>query len=249
MNEILPLKELFSSIQGEGECAGRRQIFIRLTGCNLTCSYCDTDHESAVGCRVESQPGSGTFNTDLKPLTESQLLEIVDEWCSRLPKVHHSISVTGGEPLLHADLLMRVLPKLRSLLPVHLETNGTLPHQLRKVIDDLDGVSMDMKLPSSARCDLALWEAHRDFLSVASAVRVSVKLVVAASTSVEEIFKACSIVKDVDSNAALFIQPLTNRDGTIGVSACHLLRLQETASRIVTDVRVIPQMHLMMGAL
>jgi len=57
MNDPVYISEIFSSIQGEGYLAGRRQIFIRLAECNLECSYCDTDHARADTCRIETSPG------------------------------------------------------------------------------------------------------------------------------------------------------------------------------------------------
>lgn len=249
MNNSLPIKEIFSSIQGEGECAGRRQIFIRLTGCNLKCAYCDTDFTNSDVCQIETEPGSGFFSSDKKELSAKTLIHIIKDWCNKLPGGHHSISITGGEPLLHADILLPILPKINNILPIYLETNGTLPQQLLKIVHSIYGISMDIKLPSTTLYQKELWEIHRGFLKIASISNVSVKLVVAESTTKDEIQMACTMVKNVHKIIPLFIQPLTKVDGSLGISVQHLLHLQETASNILSNVRVIPQMHLMMGAL
>ncbi|HQB38817.1 MAG TPA: 7-carboxy-7-deazaguanine synthase QueE, partial [Deltaproteobacteria bacterium] len=61
MANPLYINEIFSSIQGEGLLAGRRQIFVRLTGCNLYCSYCDTPVEPSAFCNIETSPGSTRY--------------------------------------------------------------------------------------------------------------------------------------------------------------------------------------------
>jgi len=249
MSSPVYISEIFSSIQGEGLLAGRRQLFIRLAECNLDCSYCDTNHARTDSCRIETAPGSAVFTSVPQPLALQQAIDIVSEWCQRLPGAHHSISVTGGEPLLYADSLVEWFSRLRPLLPIHLETNGTMHIALEQVIQHLDYVSMDMKLPSTSGCTEHLWELHRDFLRVAAGHRASVKIVISDESGLDEIQQACDIITDVDSATPLFLQPLSGSDGRIGISVAHLLRLQEAASARLPDVRVIPQMHLMLGAL
>jgi organic radical activating enzyme len=250
MSNRLHITEIFSSIQGEGYLAGRRQIFIRLADCNLDCTYCDTDYSRVENCRVETGPGSTAFALRLLPLSLHDILQIVEAWCEQLPGAHHSISLTGGEPLLHSEILASWLPALRQVLPVHLETNGTMHLALEQVIGQLDYISMDMKLPSTSGCTEHLWGLHREFLRVALGSDVSVKVVICNETLREEIEQVCAIITDVDSSTPLFLQPLSAEDsGVVDISAVHMLRLQETASAQLPDVRVIPQMHRMLGAL
>jgi 7-carboxy-7-deazaguanine synthase len=249
MNDAVHLCEIFSSIQGEGYLAGRRQIFIRLAECNLDCSYCDTDHARQETCRIETGPGSAEFTRPPQPLSLQDVLQIVMAWCAKLPGAHHSISLTGGEPLLYADHLVTWLPALRQLLPIHLETNGTMHLALGQVIGQVDYVSMDMKLPSTSGCTENLWGLHREFLRVAHAASVSVKVVISDETTHDEIGQVCSIIADVDRLTPLFLQPLSIGNVGVGISVTHMLRLQEAASARLPDVRVIPQMHRMLGAL
>ncbi|HXE98607.1 MAG TPA: 7-carboxy-7-deazaguanine synthase QueE [Dongiaceae bacterium] len=249
MSDQVFVSEIFSSIQGEGMLAGRRQIFVRLMECNLDCRYCDTDFEKSDICRVESQPGSGTLLDLPQPLPLEKISAIIAEWLSQLPGAHHSVSITGGEPLLHAAALAEWFPALRKLLPVHLETNGTMHAALGRVKRDVDYISMDMKLPSTAGCTEELWDLHALFLREAHGTNVSVKVVVGESTSDGEIRQVCDVMASVDKALPLFLQPLTLTDGTIGICAAHILRLQEVASSRLPDVRVIPQMHKLLGAL
>jgi organic radical activating enzyme len=249
MNDVVYISEIFSSIQGEGYLAGRRQIFIRLAECNLDCRYCDTDHARQDNCRIETGPGSTEFIRLAQPLSLEYVLQIVNVWCGKIPGAHHSISLTGGEPLLYADRLVTWLPALRKVLPIHLETNGTMHLALEQVIGQVDYVSMDMKIPSTSGCTEHLWGLHREFLRVAHATTVSVKVVISDETTLVEIGQACDIIADINRLTPLFLQPLSIGNNALGISIVHMLRLQEAASALLPDVRVIPQMHRMLGAL
>lgn len=230
--------------------AGRRQIFVRLVECNLDCRYCDTDFKKSDTCRLESKPGSGTFLNLPQPLSLQKISAIFDDWRSQLPGAHHSVSFTGGEPLLYADTLAEWFPVIRKSLPIHLETNGTMHLALRCVKQYVDYISMDMKLPSTAGCTGQLWDLHALFLREAYGSNVSVKVVVGALTSDSEIMQVCDVMSSVDAALPLFLQPLTLPDGTtVGIDAARILRLQELASSRLPDVRVIPQMHTLLGAL
>jgi organic radical activating enzyme len=249
MSEPVCVTEIFSSIQGEGFLAGRRQVFVRLAECNLNCRYCDTIQEKTGTCRVETHPGSAAFRDLPQPVELQTLLKVIKEWVSELPGAHHSVSLTGGEPLLSADALRPWLPEIRRLLPIHLETNGTMYLALNDVIQHIDYVSMDMKLPSTSGCTEHLWDLHHHFLRVAHGHNVSVKIVVGDDTDTEEIRHVCDIIASVDRAVPLFLQPLTLPGGSIGITAAHVMRLQELASSLLPDVRVMPQMHKLLGIL
>jgi 7-carboxy-7-deazaguanine synthase len=242
MNSAVPLVEVFSSLQGEGELAGYRQIFVRFPGCNLDCSFCDTNVEAQSVCRVESAPGSGQFQDLAQPVSLETLIGIITRWCKQLPGAHHSISITGGEPMLHADLLARWLPELNILLPIHLETNGTLPDSLPKLIEHLDYISMDIKLPTSAATP-EMWQEHKQFLEIAREREVSVKVIVGELTTEQELLQACKLVAGVDDEIPFIIQPVTGRDGRVAVAPERLMYFQAVAARKLYDVRVLPQMH------
>ena len=247
MSDVSRIHEVFSSIQGEGYFAGRRQIFIRFSGCNLDCLFCDTETEREETCHVETAPGSGEFLRLTQPVSIKLVMDTISEWTAKLPGAHHSISLTGGEPLIYADFLEYWIPELRAMLPIHLETNGTMHTALHQILPHIDHISMDIKLPSSSGCTESLWDIHRMFLETAITCSVSVKTVVAANTTDDEIIRACDIIAGVSRNVPLFIQPITMKDGRIGISSVKLLELQAIAASILPDVRIIPQMHKFLG--
>ncbi len=248
-SDAADLIEIFSSIQGEGVLIGHRQVFIRFMGCNLSCDYCDTNSgNDASKCRIELTPGRLDFEELANPVPMTAVFNLLHRWGRGWPSIHHSISLTGGEPLLHVDHLHRWLPELREILPIHLETNGVLHFALSRVIKDIDHVSMDIKLPSSSG-ETGLWEDHREFLETAAATDVSVKIVVNSSTEHWEIQRAAEIIAGVSSDIPFIIQPETAENLSLNISSFGLLELQEIASALVDDVRVIPQTHRFIGLL
>jgi len=237
----LPLVECFSSIQGEGLHIGRRQIFMRLSGCNLACGYCDTDFSLRQDCRFETAPGTGTFKTAANPVALETVITLLDQWLDLAPGLHQALSLTGGEPLLHADALADWLPVLADRLPVHLETNGTLYQVLPALIPHLAFLSIDLKLESTTGFPTP-WPDHRLFLQAAQSRPAQVKVVVDSGQDEEELIKAATLVGELLPHAPLFLQPVT-REGRPDVPGSRLLNWQLLLSRHHADTRVVPQVH------
>ncbi|MQL56191.1 7-carboxy-7-deazaguanine synthase QueE [Acidianus ambivalens] len=118
---MLPISEIFVSLQGEGPFSGRRALFIRFFGCNLRCSWCDTKY---------SYYGKPKVLTDL---------DVFDDF----------IILTGGEPTLYQDILRNFLTKAKSRgSEILVETNGTV---LLKdhFVDYVDYFSISPKLSNA----------------------------------------------------------------------------------------------------
>ncbi|MFZ5632227.1 MAG: 7-carboxy-7-deazaguanine synthase QueE [Bacillota bacterium] len=241
------IREIFSSVQGEGPYIGCRQVFVRFEGCNLSCRYCDTGQSGEKKtCRVEVAPGKRAFIEIETPLSAQEVIKTAAEHF--LLSLHHSVSITGGEPLLQADFLKELLPGLKRLgTGIYLETNGTLPEKLRQVIDLVDIISMDIKLPGTAGCP-PLWDEHTQFLSIARAARVFVKIVVDDLSPAPEFERAVDLVAGVGTGIMLVIQPMT-LDGRCALSPGRALEFQDMGLKRLKDVRIIPQAHVMMNQL
>lgn len=260
--------EVFSAIQGEAALVGTRQVFVRLTGCNIRCAYCDQPEalDRAPGpCRIERTPGRRDWRTVASPLGIPALAAMVDRLWHALP--HHSISLTGGEPLLQGDRVTRLVRLLADGgRPVMLETNGTLVAALERVLPWLAYVSMDLKLPSvdgeGVRPD-----TQRRFLAAAVGAGVTTwaKVVLGASTDLEEFDRAVDLVASVAPDSPppgagrsgspggapeLFLQPVTPfGDVVAGPTPAQVLELHERALRRYPWVRVVPQTHKAIGQL
>lgn len=140
----MKIAEIFTSIQGEGVASGYPTVFIRLSGCNLRCAYCDTPY---------AQDGAGTVMTPADVAT-AVLGEGITHVC-----------ITGGEPLLQQQELLGLLRVLREKgLEIGIETNGTVNFQ---PCQEYATICMDVKCPSSGvASDLSLLPLIRNEDSV-----------------------------------------------------------------------------------
>lgn len=240
----LPVTEIFSSIQGEGPYVGVRQLFLRLPKCNLTCPYCDTETKIPEQFRIEKVPGTRSFSKMENPVPLDQLLELLQTYDF---STHHSLSITGGEPLLWADELLVLLPSLKEKgLTIYLETNGTLPNQLLRILPMVDVISMDIKLPFDGK---TFWDVHETFLRYCAQKEVFVKLVVTQETSLKDLQHACDLIARVDPSILTILQPVTQTRGIQTPKPKQLLEWQSLLLETLSDVRVIPQTHVFIGQL
>jgi len=256
---MMNLIEVFSSVQGEGPEVGTSTLFVRFGECDLRCAWCDTPHSwrRAARCRFEVARGSGKFEERDNPVPLAALVAAAE----RLELGRHRwVSLTGGEPLLQPEALAAAAGALAGRGPgLWLETHGLHVAALRAVLPHLGVVAMDWKLASDVRrasdpkrgAVADFHEAHETFLAVAkSAPHVHVKLVVTPASRDDEIEEAVRRVARTHPDACLVLQPVTPfASVTQRPSAARLLALERLASQHLADVRVIPQVHPLLGAL
>ena len=243
------IDEVFSSIQGEGLLLGEVQLFIRFSLCNLKCLYCDSPRalKKQRHARVEAKPFSQKFRKVPNPISKEELIRIVKRF-DKDNAHYHSISLTGGEPLCQADFLKRFLRDAKKLGKIfYLETNGTLPLELKKIVRSVDIISMDIKLPSSSGQKIDFNEVEK-FLELAARKEVFVKIVITSQTTISQLTRTCEIIAGVEKSIPLILQPVSKTRKFKKVPDPEKLYLAVRSCRaILSDVRVIPQMHKALG--
>lgn len=160
--------EKFISINGEGSLSGQLAVFIRFAGCNLKCSYCDTEWAN-----------KDDVTYDL--MTSDAIYEYIKSTEIR------NITLTGGEPLLQKDII-ELLEKLckDKALNIEIETNGSVLLSKFSNIENPPTFTMDYKLPSSGMEDKMLLDNFRYLTS-----KDTVKFV---SASIEDLQRAKYII-------------------------------------------------------
>lgn len=172
VSEQVNISECFYSLQGESTWTGFPCAFIRLSDCNLRCSYCDAAY---------------TYEEQGKAMTIAEILQ----WLRQYPEV--LVEITGGEPLLQE----RVYPLFEQLLTagrtVLLETNGSLP---------IDRVPTDVSIILDIKCPASGMMAHFDRQNLVSlktrkdrGCRDEIKFVL---SSEKDFFWAASMVREHD---------------------------------------------------
>ena len=152
---MLEVTEIYKSVQGESTYMGLPCVFIRLTGCNLRCVWCDTPHAFHDG----------------KKLSIHQIIDEVKSYDINL------VEITGGEPLLQKEVFPLMESLLKNKFKVMLETSGSLainnvPAKVIKIID--------LKCPGSGEENKNLWENLNHLTSIDE-----IKFVIADKTDYE----------------------------------------------------------------
>lgn len=223
MNKI-KIKEIFTSIQGEGPYIGYNQLFIRFCNCNLKCNFCDTE-----------------FSSD-KAVMEFCPEELADYIKNNydLNKIH-SISLTGGEPLLSADFLKEFL----ALIPAkkYLETNATLADKLEEIKPFIDYIAADIKLESATGIK-DTFKFHDKFFAKCQGIETFAKIVFDQNITDKEIEICANLGKKYDIE--LILQPVMIKD-KMAVTPEFIVKTYDKFLSVYSKVRVIPQVHKFIG--
>jgi len=196
-------------------------------------------------CKVENKPGSGEFVEFDNPLSSEQLLGII-----KLYERAHSVSLTGGEPLLYAKFIKELKT---SKFPLYLETNMTLPDGAKEIKDVVRYVSGDFKLKDQCDFKGGYEKYFNDTARSFSILRHTsfrdcfCKIIITDDTVKEDMLHAIDQIKDCITE--LILQPVTPVNQVRPASPLKLFELQDAAVDLVETVRIIPQTHKLWGCL
>jgi 7-carboxy-7-deazaguanine synthase len=133
MSETLRITEIFFSIQGESSHAGRPCVFVRLTGCNLRCTWCDSEYTFTGGERIA---------------IDDVLARVKSYGCNL-------VEITGGEPLAQADVFQLIQRLCDDGFEVLIETSGSIDVT---PVDPRAKIILDVKCPGSGEATKNRWE-------------------------------------------------------------------------------------------
>ncbi|MCX8185398.1 MAG: 7-carboxy-7-deazaguanine synthase QueE [Sulfolobales archaeon] len=185
----MKVSEIFISVQGEGPSLGKPAVFLRLSYCNLMCTWCDTKY---------------AWTTSEEKSVDDVVSELVDK-LKTYDKVK-LIVVTGGEPLLQKDELVELVGKLKKLIKdfeVEVETNCTIdPGELVEVVDR---IIVSPKLSNSGMPEYAR-KCSEEFFKLPKNLKTKVylKFVVEDTSDLKEVEEIVKLF-DVDSHRVFFM--------------------------------------------
>jgi organic radical activating enzyme len=215
------IKEIFTSIQGEGHLVGYTQLFIRFCKCDFNCKNCDTDYKPDTTCDT---------------YTANSLAERLKSYDT---KNVHSICLTGGEALMEVDFLKEFLRNVS--LPVYLETNAAMPEAFEEIVNMIKYVSANLKLPSATGCE-DCFDRHAEFLRLCKRTRKDFYIKVPFDENITdyEIDQCVKMAKEND--VEIVLQPIT-KNGKIIVPNRFMPDVLERFRQKYWNVRLIPQVH------
>ncbi|RJP24938.1 MAG: 7-carboxy-7-deazaguanine synthase QueE [Candidatus Omnitrophota bacterium] len=238
------IAEIFSSIQGEGPEVGIPYNFIRFTGCNLKCRYCDTDWaneplESARVLKCSTDIAEHHFN----PISLEDCLAIMSGF------KHRNWCFTGGEPMLQSQFIEALFPGLKGKR-LMMETNGTLRDNITPaLVDRIDVWSVDIKLPSVS--GESVMEDNRFFLQrLDNAKQVVIKTVFSDETPESELKAALAMAdefKKLNPRMSFVFQPVTHDEKV--VTGDNLEVICKIIDKFDFEIRVLPQVHKILRVL
>lgn len=231
------LSEIFTSIEGEGILIGTKTMFIRMAGCHLGCIWCDTGYALPLN--------SGKAYT---------LDHVKDMISNELRPNTYKVNFTGGEPLLQHDAVADLAKFIKDKgLKTYLESSCFDSHRFEKVLPFIDICKIEFKMSDSNAVDsdhhtrLLINEKKCLDTSIECSKTTYIKVVVTASSSIGEFRK---LLQDVFTHietrdlAGFIIQPSSAMDEP---SLEKLLKFYDATYPIYQNVRIIPQLHKLMG--
>jgi len=232
------LFEIFTSVEGEGILYGTKTLFVRLAGCPFTCFYCDT---------VEALPmNSGT---------EYSLEEACKIINSKLQDKTYKVNFTGGDPLIQHEAVREMAKHVKSKnIPTYLESSCFDAAKFSEVVPFIDFVKIEFKTKDSEFVDpkhySTLMENAFECLKTSVSLKkiTYIKIVVSSKTdlpSFKELIKRIFNTISKTDIAGFIIQPTY---GVAEPSLEQLLEFYDIVYPLYNEVRIIPQLHKLIGA-
>ena len=176
------VNEIFLSIDGEGKRAGELAVFIRLAGCNLRCSYCDTAYALTADAGQK--------------MSVDQILSKVNQLSEKIIK---NVTLTGGEPLIHKDVKVLIESLMNNYYEVNVETNGSIFPPIPSKPGSLF-YTMDFKCLTSNESDKM---NHSALTSLTD--NDVLKFVVG---SIEDLDQMRDVISNFNTDAKIYISPV-----------------------------------------
>ncbi|MDR1998224.1 MAG: 7-carboxy-7-deazaguanine synthase QueE [Candidatus Margulisbacteria bacterium] len=220
------IQEIFRSIQGEGQYAGAPAVFVRFSGCNLRCGYCDTKQSWRKTGYCAYQPDSFAG----RPVRIPNDIALPD--CAALIRrlaPDGLICFTGGEPLLQAEYIAGVIRLLGAKYTYLLETNGTLP-RAPQILPNARNIvySIDLKTPAA--------QFSSFYQAVPQKAQKYIKIILEKDLDPERLQNV--LQKVYKMHDILYLQPVNNR-----IDPAVLKKITAVLEKNKYAYRLIPQIH------
>lgn len=233
------LSEIFTSIEGEGPFFGTKTMFIRLAGCHLGCHWCDTTY--ALGMNS----GKSYLINEVKDLIIKQLQPST-----------YKINFTGGEPLIQYEAVAELgkFVKQNKGLRTYIESSCFDSSRFAKILPYIDICKIEFKMSDSKAVDyknyndLLYNEGRCLNLAISQSKSTYVKIVVTNSTNIIEfrnLVKEIFEIADAKNLIGFVIQPSYGADEP---ALEKLLGFYDCVYPIYEEVRIVPQLHKLIGA-
>lgn len=232
------LFEIFTSLEGEGILYGTKTLFVRLAGCPFSCFYCDTK---------ESLPLDSGQEYEI-----SEACKMIDE---HLADKTYKVNFTGGDPLVQHEAVAELAKFIKSKnIPTYLESSCFDSKKFALVLPHIDLVKIELKTQDSEFVDAKhysrLIENALECLqqSVRSGKTTYIKIVVSTRTNLkqfEELVQKIFSVTEAKDLKGFIIQPTY---GIAEPSLQNLLSFYDVVYPYYPEVRVVPQLHKLIGA-
>jgi 7-carboxy-7-deazaguanine synthase len=211
----MKVNSIFESIQGEGIHIGIPMIFVRFSGCNLDCEWCDTK-----------------YHTNGIEKTVSEILEEIKQFKSKY------VFLTGGEPLVQniTELMNLCFQLQERKKKVILQTNGTLKEARDLFINNyLDFISIDYKLPSSKPLN-----SYNIIEDLNKKKGMQLKFVV---KDLDDYFQMRKVIINYEVKCPIIIQPCGFPSTGLELTALYELYMKDISVLKEYDIRFLPQLH------